>query len=85
MKTLNVMIQNSKGKTSAELQLSFLYGVDLISETIAGLTLAQGDFNNRDLNELSVWLGETIVKLEDGDLIDTNYTIVNRKVRLYTN
>ncbi len=83
MKTLNVLIQNSKGNTSAELQTVFIYGVDQLASIIEGLVLPQGTFTERELLEFKRWLYDIIVKLEDGDLTDTTYTIVNRKVRLY--
>jgi hypothetical protein len=83
MKRLNVLIQNSKKNTSAELQVSFIYGVPVLVEIVESLTLPEGVFTSRDLVDLRSWLIDAIVKIEDKVLTDTSYTIGNRTVRLY--
>ncbi len=67
MKTLNVLIQNSKGRSLAALQISFAYGMDLLVDTIETLTLKGYEFDISTREALLEWLDYTISSLEDGD------------------
>ena len=82
MKTLNVLIQNGKGRNLADMQLSAAYGIDLLVDTIEGLTLKGYEFSIGIRAGLLEWLEDTIASLEDGDLrSDTHKIAIDEDTR----
>ena len=75
MKTLNILIQNSKGNTLAELNLSFTYGGYIITDIIESLTLKGYAFYPATRADLLEWVGRTITNLESGDVLVSTYKL----------
>jgi len=82
MKRLNVLIQNGNNHTIAELQLSMIYGVELLSDTIEGLTLISGYFTGEERAGLIEWLTRTIKGLGDGTVGFSLYQVGGRSITL---
>ncbi len=75
MKTLNVMIQNSKGRSLADMQLSLSYNKFNLIDVIEKLTLISGHFTGQQREDFLSWLVRIITDLENDNVIVSTYKI----------
>ncbi len=75
MKTLNVLIQNSKGRSLADMQLSLSYNKFNLIDVIEKLTLISGHFTGQQREDFLSWLVRIITDLENDNVIVSTYKI----------
>jgi hypothetical protein len=75
MKTLNVSIQNGKGRNLADMQLSLNYNKFNLIGVIESLTLISGHFTGQQRKDFLKWLDRTITDLSNDLVLYSTYKI----------
>ncbi len=69
------MIQNSKGRSLADMQLSLSYNKFNLIDVIEKLTLISGHFTGQQREDFLSWLVRIITDLENDNVIVSTYKI----------